>query len=252
MSGHQSQFRAALLDPDAPVPPGLQNGAGQPVTKRFDVYRNNVTVALTEALRTGFPVLSKLLGRQNFNRMARLFARAHPPTSPLMMHYGAEMPAFLQGFAPVSHIGYLPDIARLELALRRSYHAGDTPVFAASRLGDVAPGVLMASTLALADPVILIRSQWPLIDIWRFNTVDGAPNPRAIAQSALITRAEYDPTPHALGSADATWVQCIMRGDTLATAQDAASAIDRDFDLSPLLSLLIRHNAIADIATPKE
>ena len=62
MAASQSDFRAALLDSDRPVPDGLTDGDGHPTTRRFSVYRNNVTVALIDAMRAGFPVLVKLLG----------------------------------------------------------------------------------------------------------------------------------------------------------------------------------------------
>ncbi|MEO0381228.1 MAG: DNA-binding domain-containing protein [Pseudomonadota bacterium] len=252
MAGVQSQFRAALLDPTAPPPEGLHDAHGHVAGKRFDVYRNNVTVALIEALRTAFPVVQKLLGGQNFDQLAEVFVRTNPPQSPLMMHYGAELPIFLDGFAPLAHIGYLSDVARLELALRRAYHAADPPAFDAARLGAVAPDVLMASTLTLAAPVELIPSRWPLVDIWRFNTIEGAAKPRAIAQSALITRAEFDPEPHALDEASATWLAEIMTGTTLAQAQEAAYETHPNFDLTAVLSLLLQHNAIADFTTRKE
>ena len=252
MPSDQSQFRAALLDPTVPVPSGLLDADGHAAGKRFDVYRNNVTVALIDAMRTAFPVIRKLLGDQNFDQLAQVFVRAHPPTSPLMMHYGAALPAFLAGFAPLAHIAYLPDVARLELALRRSYHAADAPGFDPARLGAVAPEVLMASTLTLAAPVELVPSPWPLVDIWRFNMIQGAAKPRAAPQSALITRVEFDPEPHPLDPAQSAWVRSILSGATLAAAQDAACATAPDFDLAALLGLLIQHNAIADFTIPKE
>ena len=241
-----------MLDPDAAVPEGLHDAQGNPAAKRFDVYRNNVTVALIEALHSAFPVLVKLLGEQNFDQLARLFVRAHPPSSPLMMHYGEALPGFLDDFAPLAHIGYLSDVARLELAMRQSYHAADPPTFDPARLGSVSPEVLMASTLSLAAPVRFVPSPWPLVDIWRFNTVEGADKPRATPQSALITRAAFDPEPHALDPAQAAWLTQVKSGATLAHAQDAACATDPGFDLTGVLSLLIQHNAIADFTTPKE
>lgn len=252
MPHDQSTFRAALLDPDASAPLGLLDGAGRPAGKRFDVYRNNVTVALVEALQASFPVLNKLLGPQNFDQLAALFARMHAPTSPLMMHYGADMPVFLEAFQPLAHIGYLPDIARLELALRRAYHAADAPAFDPARLARVPPDTLMQSRLRFAPAVQLIPSQWPLVDIWRYNMVQGAPKPHAQAQSALITRAEFDPQPYATLPEQAAWLRAALSDATLAEAHDRACAINPDFDLAPLLALLIEHNAIADFTTPKE
>ena len=252
MSASQTEFRAALLNPDAPVPGGLTDGDGAPTVKRFAVYRNNVTVALIDALRTAFPVLYKLLGDANFDQLAPLYARSHPPQSPLMMHYGQDMPAFLEGFAPLQHLGYLGDVARLELALRRSYHAADAAALDPQVLADCPPGTLMQSTLTLAPAVQLVPSHWPLFDIWRYNTQTDAPKPRAIAQPVLITRADFDPKPHALTAAQAAWVTACNAHATLAGAQDAATAHGPNFDLAPLLGLLLQHGALTTLTTPKD
>lgn len=248
----QADIRAALLDPDHAVPDGLVDGAGAPTVRRFDVYRNNVTVALAEALRTAFPVIAKLLGTENFDRLAPLFVRQHPPRSPLMMFYGEEMPDFLAAFEPLKHLGYLPDVARLELALRRSYHAADAEALDPVRFAEIAPDALMAATLTLAPAVRLIPSDWPLFDIWAYNSREGAPKPRQTAQSVLVTRAAFDPEPHALTRAEAAWIAAVQDGETIEAAQDAASEIDADFDLAPLLTLLIQNNALTQISPPKD
>ena len=252
MAATQADFRTALLDPKTPEPAGLQDGDGNPAHKRFDVYRNNVTVALIEAVRAAFPVLLKLLGPQNFDQLAQLFVRTYPPKSPLMMHYGAEMPAFLTDFAPFKHIGYLPDVARLELALRRSYHASDPPPFDATVLGTMVPDTFMASTLALAPAVEFVPSDWPLADIWCYNTQKNADKPRAIAQPTLITRAEFDPAPAALSLDQAAWIAAIMHGQTIMAAHAAACAKNPNFDLTPVLTLLIQTNSICEVKPPKE
>ena len=252
MGATQTDFRAALLDPERAVPKGLTDGEGRPTTRRFAVYRNNVTVALIEALRTGFPVLCKLLGEQNFDQLARLFARTHPPSSPLMMHYGRALPDFLEGFAPLAHIGYLPDVARLELALRSAYHAADSAPLDPVRLGALAPETLMQTRLHLAPAVQVVPSKWPIFDIWRYNTVANAPKPQSVAQRVLVTRAEFDPMPHVLTLPQYAWVEAIHAGAPLDDAVDAATAHDPDFDLGPVLTLLVQHNALTDLTTPKE
>jgi hypothetical protein len=101
-------FSAALLDPERPVPAGLITPDGKPATRRYAIYRNNVTVGLTEALEAGFPVVRKIVGERFFQAMAVVFVRNHPPASPILAGYGADMPGFLRGFEPVAHLKYLP------------------------------------------------------------------------------------------------------------------------------------------------
>ncbi len=177
MSVDQAMFRRAMLAPDQPVPEGLTDGVGRPAGRRFAVYRNNVAVSLTEALETGFPAIRGLIGEENFKKVAGLYLRAHTPASPLMMQYGADFPQFLSDFQPLSHIGYLADVAQLELALRQSYHAADAAPLDAARLDGLPPERLFAARFTLAPALRLIRSPWPLHAIWAYATQPGAPKP---------------------------------------------------------------------------
>lgn len=245
----QSEFRAALLDASIPVPDGLKDGQGRPAGNRFGVYRNNVVVALTDALATGFPTIAKLLGSQNFNNIAGLYLRQNPPQSPLMMHYGAPFPQFLADFPPLAHLPYLKDVARLELALRHSYHAADSTPADATILQSLDEDALMASTMALAPSVRLIRSQFPHVAIWEFNMIDGAPKPAAVAQDALILRPEFDPTPHALPQGGAEFVETLGAGHSFGDAMTAATTLTQDFDLGATLGLLFGNGAITQINT---
>ena len=243
----QTEFRAAVLDPDVSRPTGLRDGQDQPAGRRFDVYRNNVAVSLTEALETAFPVLRKLVGDTNFKVLAAAFLRQHPPSSPLMMFYGAEMPVFLQTFEPTKSTGYLPDVARLEVALRESYHAKDATPIDPTALQHLAPDQLMGAHLSLSPSLRLIRSQWPLYALWAFNMIEGAPKPQMQAQDVLVMRPGMDPEPHLLPVGAAPFVSALQAEQTLGTALEAATAETPDFDLSATLTLLISTGALTTI-----
>ena len=242
----QTAFRAALLDATRPVPDGLSDGQNRPAGRRYNVYRNNIAVSLGEALTTGFPVIAKLLGAQNFDGIAAIYLRAHPPQSPLMMQYGQDFPDFLAGFAPLAHLGYLADVARLELALRASYHAADAQAIDPAVLQTIAPETLMAAHITLAPAVRLLRSDWPIYDIWRYNTQDNAPKPQAGAQDVLVTRPEFDPEPHLLPAGGAAWITA-LNDHTFGDAHDIALNTHADFDLGAALGLLIRGHAVTGI-----
>ena len=246
MTVTQTNFHNALLDATQPVPLELSDAQGRPAGRRFSVYRNNVAVSLTEAMHQAFPVIAKLLGKQNMDGLAGIFLRRHPPSSPLMMHYGEAFPDFLAGMEQLAHLGYLPDVARLELAVRRSYHAADSAPIAPEALA-LAPDDLLRARLTFAPAMELLRSAWPIHAIWRFNTEDEAPKPQPGAQDVLITRAEFDPVPHLLPHGGAECIEALQAGQTLGQAHETALAAARDFDLGATLALLLQGNAITTV-----
>lgn len=247
MTGGQDAFAAAVLTPDRPVPAGLSNPDGSPATKRFDVYRNNVILSLTEALAAAFPVVRKLLGAETFAKLAGSFVRAHPPVSPVMMQYGAALPGFLEDFAPLKQIGYLPDVARLEQAMREAYHAADAAAFDAEVMATLPPEALAAKRVRLAPSLRLVRSNWPIHAIWEFNMVDGAPKPAMEAQDVLVLRAAFDPAPLLIGRGAAEFIEAAQAGRTFGEALEAATVAAQDFDLGALLGVLLAQGAITQL-----
>lgn len=242
----QSAFITALLDPNQDAPIGLRGPANRPAGKRFSVYRNNVAVSLTEALTQSFPILTRIVGPEFFDALAGVFLRQNPPSSPLMMYYGGEMPAFLEGFEPVNHLPYLSDVARMEVAIRTSYHASDATPIAPDTFENIAPDALMAASIRFAPAVHLLRSDWPIYDIYRVNTQENAPAVQPRGQNVLITRLDFDPQITPLSNGGAAFVQKLMDNATFAEAFDAANA-DQDFDLTQVLGTLLSGGAITEI-----
>ena len=227
-----------------PVPPGLSDGRGHGAGRRFDVYRNNVAVALTEALEAGFPAVRSLVGPENFRKAASVFARQSPPDTPVLMVYGAGFPRFLEGFTPLAHLGYLADVARLDQAMREAYHAADATPMPSSALEAQDPACLARACVELSPALRLVRSAWPVHAIWRFATEDSAPKPAAKAEDVLITRPEFDPVAHVLPSGGASFLTALRSGRTLQDAADQAVEATPEFDLAAMLGLLLQGAAI--------
>lgn len=239
----QSSFASALLKPEAPVPAGLIDPQGRPVQKRFDVYRNNVASGLTRALEASFPVVRALVGDAFFGAMAVEFLRGHPPKSRLMMLYGEDFPPFLAAFPPVAHLAYLPDVARLEQGLRESYHSADAPPLPAAHLTALPEATLLQSRLHLAPAVRVLQSDWPIHAIWATNT-KGGPPPVMQPQSVVILRVDFNPVPHLISAAAATFITALQAGAALQMAMDYAGPAH---DLTATLALLLQGQAIAGI-----
>lgn len=239
----QAAFAAALLDPDAAVPAGIVDPLGRPAPKRFAVYRNNVAASLTRALEAAFPTVRKLVGDKFFGAMAVAFLRANPPTSRMMMLYGDALPGWLETFPPVARLGYLPDVARLDQAMRESYHAADAAPLASADFQRLLGADVSNLRLQLAPSVRLLRSRWPIWSIWAANN-EGGPAPQPGAEDALILRPEFDPRPHRLPVGGANFVHALLDDQPLGECLDAAGP---DFDLSALLSLLIAGLALVGV-----
>jgi hypothetical protein len=247
MTVDQAQFHDALLDSARPTPSGLHDGQNRPTGRRFSVYRNNVAASLTEALEVSFPAVAKLIGPENFKTVAGIFLRQHPPQSPLIMVYGADFPKFLETFDPLKHIGYLADVARLEQALRESYHAADATAIDPTTLANLSEENLTAAGLSFAPSVRLIRSHWPVHAIWAYNLEDGAPKPANVAQDVLITRPEFDPQCRPLSTDDGAFVASLIAGKSLGQAFEKAVEISPEFDPGTVLTLLLDTQAITAI-----
>lgn len=240
----QARFARALLDPAAPLPPGLVDPRGRPAPARFAVYRNNVATSLTRALQAGFPTVLKLVGEEFFAAMARVFLRAHPPRSRVLMLYGDALPGFLAGFPPVAHLGYLPDVARLDLAMRESHHAADSRLLPEPAFRRLLEQNLAHLRLTLAPSLRLVRSDWPLYAIWAANHRQG-PAPVPGPQDLLVLRPEFDPAPHLLPPGGARLVEGLLRGESLG---DSLAAAGERADLAATLALLITGRAITGIS----
>ena len=241
----QQDFIAAVLDPERAVPGGITDPKGRPDPKRFNVYRNNVVVGLTDALEEAFPVVRKLVGDEFFRDMGNIFVRQFPPTSPILSRYGAEFAAFLEGFAPAKSLPYLPDVARLEQLIRLSYHAADAAPFDPARLQEIAPDALGEARFTLAPAVQTLASRWPVHAIWMSNMKDG----RKVAmqpEEVLITRPGYDPIPDLMPTGGAAFVTALQAGRTL---NEAIAAAGPGFDLSAMLALLFKGGAITEVLT---
>src|SRR6201985_729586 len=108
---YTSEFTAALINPARPVSGAVRGPKGKAAVKRYNVYRNNVTVSLIDALAAIYPAVQRITGIDFFRAMARFHVRATPPTSPLLFEYGRDFPAFIQSYEYAQGMPWLVDVA---------------------------------------------------------------------------------------------------------------------------------------------
>jgi hypothetical protein len=246
-SVYSAAFSASLLKPDRDAPALVCGPSGKTAARRYNVYRNNVTVSLIGALAAVYPAVQRITGVEFFRAMARFHIRETPPTSPLLFEYGRDFPAFIEAHQYALGMPWLADTARIERAWLDAYHAADAPVLGASDLATVALERL-ADVVFMPHPATrLVRSRYAAVTIF---AADRRPLPveeidASEAEDALITRPEFDVVVRRLAPGEAEFLSALIEGRPLGEAAAAALEARSEFDVGLGLATLIESGACA-------
>ena len=253
-STYAAAFASALIHPDHQTPAVVTGPSGKAATKRYNVYRNNVTVSLVEALAAVYPAVQRITGVEFFRAMARFHIRATPPTSPLLFEYGRDFPAFIETYEHARSMPWLADTARVERAWLDAYHEADADPLSAATLGSFPPE--LADLVFVAHPATrIVRSRFSVVTIFAANRGE-APVDRidaSVPEDALITRPDLDVVVRHLRQAGgAVFLMSLMAGRSLGEA--AASALDAspDFDIASHIAGMIEAGAFTAAILEKQ
>lgn len=251
----QSDFAGALLDPSQACPSGFKVWNGSDPARRLAVYRNNVIVSLIDALAETFPVVQELVGTEFFRAMAAIFVRRAPPRSRILAQYGQAFPDFIQQFEPARAVPYLADVARLEFARVRAYHAADAEPVANEALGLAlaSPERIAELRLVFHPSLSAVESQFAVISIWAAHQGEGdldTIDPDQ-PQDAFVLRAGLEVLVLHAPPGGVAFVAALLQGRCLGDAVNAATACAPAFDPAAVLSLLAHHGALASIHLPR-
>lgn len=243
-------FAPALLDPMRAAPPVVTGPNGRAAGKRYDVYRNNVTVSLIDALAAIYPAVQRITGTDFFRAMARFHVRESPPGSPLLFEYGRGFPDFIVQYEHAQIMPWLADVARVERAWLDAYHAHDAAPLAPAQLAAIAPERLADLVFTPHPAARIVRSQFSAVTIFAANR-DNSPVGRIDAstpEDALITRAEFDVVVRHLPPGGAVFATSLMSGRPLGEAAAIALDAAAGFDIAANIAGLIEAGAFTSIA----
>jgi len=248
----ESEFANALRTPDAAVPAAVSTIEGPASVKRFNVYRNNVAVSLTEALAAGYPVVKQLVGEQFFTGMACTYVSMHLPKSPVMLQYGADFPDFIENFTPASTVPFLADVARIECSWHTAYHAEDCDAISLEHLQAVAPECLDELCLRLHPSLQLLTSQWPAVSIWQShqtgeNTAEALKHIPSDAEAALIVRPRWHVEVRAISPQAFQFFHALQMGTSLGDAAEPFVEAD-NAEMGHMLQILFESGSVIELA----
>ncbi|MGH6880035.1 HvfC/BufC N-terminal domain-containing protein [Hypericibacter sp.] len=213
------------------------DGLGLAPSQRLQIYRNNCLISLTEALKATFPVMHRLVGDSFFRTAATAFIKDHPPREPRLAAYGAAFADFIAHYPPAASLIYLADMARLEWALNRAWHAPDAPVLTPA---DLAQAAETLPVLRLHPACRLLESPWPIETIWRVHQSDDDANVRIDLDEGgsrlLVYRQEFDVAMAAISRGEFLMLARLATGATLESALTEALEADPALDVAAALA----------------
>jgi hypothetical protein len=248
----ETSFAQALLDAERPIPNGVTAHNAADPTRRFAVYRNNVVAGLVRALKDRFPVVERIVGEEFFGVMARVFVVERPPRSPLLATYGDDFAAFIAAFEPARELVYLADVARLEAARTRAYHAADATPLDADGFAALDAGLVTGIRIDLHPSTEIVRSPHPIVTIWAMNSGERefAPVEKWHGEDALVIRPYLDVETRVLPPGGTAFLHALAGGLPLGKAADVALADCSEFDLSRNLAGLIGWGLAQEFIVP--
>jgi hypothetical protein len=248
---YTTAFAPALLDPACAPPAGVAGPQGKAAAKRYDVYRNNVTVSLIDALAAIYPAVQRITGSDFFRAMARFHLRSTPPTSPLLFEYGRDFPAFIETYEYAQSLPWLADVARIERAWLDAYHAADAAPLSAMALSALAPERLADAVFTAHPATRIVRSQFSAVTIFAANR-GNEPAGRIDAstpEDALITRPDFDVVVRSLAPGGADFLAALIAGQSLGEAAASALQASPAFDIACNIAGLVEAGAFTSVAS---
>jgi hypothetical protein len=249
LSSWAALFSSALLDPERATPAIVAGPAGKGALRRYNVYRNNVTVSLIDALAAVYPAVQRITGADFFRAMARFHVRAMPPTSPLLFDYGRDFPAFIGTYEYAQGMPWLADVARIERAWLDAYHAADSQPLSAEALAAIPPERLAGAVFTAHPAACVLRSSYAVVTIFAANRGDDAmvPIDAGEPEDALITRPDAEVIVRHLPEGGAVFLTCLLAGLTLGEAAASALEFSPSFDIAAGIAGMIEAGVFTSV-----
>ncbi len=222
--------------------------------ERLAIYRNNYRISLRGALADVYPVVASLVGEGFFAYAADQYLPRFPSRSGNLHDFGSEFAQFLATLPQAVQLQSLPDVARLEWAWHRAFHAADSGVIDLASLAQVPAEQHGALRCVPAASLSLIASRWPVTRIWEAHQQDGGPRStidldmggewiavHRVGDEVMVTR---------LPETDFVMLEAFLAAAPLEAACEAVMSVDAHADLGVVLARVCASGALSGLQLP--
>ena len=230
-----SVLTGSVLDEEEAFVKKIQHSSKIPSKLAIEIYRNNTRGARVNALKAVYPACRKILGKDVFRSIAKVFVDADVTGLQNLNNYGAAFSQFLGSLVNAGRLpgefDYLPDLASLEFLVHAAYYANDDPVFDFRSFEDRMKNGSQLHFL-LSESLALLDFQTPIHEIWLNNRnaeVSGASSVQAIAETQylLIHREENIPIVTKINACEYKLLDALNKNHSL---QNVISSVDCDIE----------------------
>ena len=245
----QTCIRNAVLGASADPLKGVVADDRLGHARRLNVYRNNTTILLREALAENFPVTAQLVGGDFFAHLSRAFVRTHPPQSPCLFEYGERLADFIETCPEAQGLPYLADVARLEWMRIEALYATDAMTLDPTALARIDSADYGRLSFTLHPAAHVAVSPYPIHSIWLMHQPGADPygsvDLHLGGETVLVTRPDAKIRITALHSGEDIFIHTIRQGAPLETAYLSAQAHTPAFDATHALTTLLLSGALS-------
>lgn len=193
------------------------------IADRWQIYASGYFDRLSEALENDYPALRRIVGSDPFGSLVRRYALAVPPRSFDLGQAGDRLSEFLATDWLAEKLPFLPDLARLEWGLAQAFVSEDAVPLRWDELRAMDPESVSEMPLLPMPGTVLLRSRWPLIEIWKCKDrsdpevsveVEGRPS------IVLVYRSGFEARCTGVSEVVASLLDAADEGGSLASVQE--------------------------------
>lgn len=219
----------------------------------MQVYRNNYYISLTEALRSVFVSVDKLVGKGFFDFVAHGYIDAHPSKSGNLHEFGEHFASFIGSLEQAASVPYIRDIARLDWAWHETFHAEDSIPVGVEVLAEFEPEELGTLNFGCVTAMKILKMDYSIFGLWNhcrdipgFESADELSYDET-TESIMVHRLGLDVVVSLLTQAEAAFIQKLNQGFCLADATESAMNRDMQFQLLDVLQSLFVKGIVSKV-----
>lgn len=252
LSQLQQGFAKSMFDETLETLNPFINQDGLSVQERLQIYRNNIYTSLSDALKSIYPTIQKLVGEAFFLNIARDYITRYPSVSGDLHDFGKAFPHYLSQLLNSQHLPYLPEMAQLEWAYHEVFHESDCDPFNFIALQQVPKECYETIRFILNPACRLCCFQFPILQIWSFCQEETPSETLHLentsAEKILVIRQQNDIRYEKLTNGEFIFLSSLQKVYTLQEAYRLSDKVEHGFAVNEALLKFLHNQTIIDFA----